>query len=293
MGDLLYWSRVLCHLTPVGTLNKYGKPPEVEGVPVTSLHYEVQGDGPPVVLIGGGAQLDLRMWDQQVRPLAQSYRVIRYDVRGYGRSSHAHTGEPYQHHEDLYELVGHLGVDRAHFIGLSLGGRISLDLCLEHPEVVRSLVLSGPGVSGFDWPPDDDAAPILDALEAGDPIAAADRWLEHPYMAPSMELPHLRDRLRSLARDNASLQRNTEVELKPPAVGRLSEIHVPTLLLVGTRDVPDIQTIADLLTSQVADLVRIDFEGAGHLPNMEQPERFNREVLNFLAQQNEDQRQDT
>lgn len=259
---------------------------------MTRLHYEVQGDGPPVVLIGGGALLDLRMWDQQVEPLARSYRVIRYDVRGFGRSKHAHTGEPYQHHEDLFTLIGHLDVERVHVIGLSLGGRIALDLCLEHPEVVRSLVLCAPGVSGFDWPPDPGAEPIVEALKAGDPIAAADRWLEH-HMAPSMEVPHLRDRLRGLARDNASLQRNSEVELEPPAVGRLSEIRVPTMLIVGTRDVPDIQAVADLLTSQIADLTRIDFQGSGHVPNMEQPERFNREVLDFLAQQEGDQRTPT
>lgn len=254
---------------------------------MSRLHFEVHGEGPPVVLVEG-ALLDLRMWDQQVDALAGSYRVVRYDVRGFGPSPN--TGEVFQHHEDLYELIGYLGLDRAHIVGLSLGGRIAIDLCLEHPDVVRSLVLSGPGISGFDWPPDDDAARIVEALDAGDPIAAADRWLEHPYMAPAMELPHLRDRLRTMVRDNASLQKNPEVELDPPAIGRLDEIRVPTLLLVGTRDVPDIQAIADLLTSHIRDLARIDFEGAGHLLNMEQPERFNREVLDFLAQHDTNQR---
>ena len=106
-------------------------------------------------------------------------------------------------------------------------------------------------------------------------------------MAPAMELPHVRERLRTLARENSHIYRklpNAEIELEPPAIDRLSEISVPTLLLVGTRDVADIQTIADLLTSQIADLTRIDFEGAGHVLNMEQPERFTREVLDFLSE---------
>lgn len=250
----------------------------------TELYHEVHGDGPPVVLIEG-AGLDLRMWDDQIEPLSRSYRVIRYDVRGFGRS--AFKQEPFQHHEDLYELLGHLDVDRAHLVGLSLGGRIALDLCLEHPEVVRSMVLSGPGVSGFRWPPDENMAPIIEAIDADDPVGAADRWLEHPYMAPAMELPHLRDRLRALARENAHIRgklRNPEIQLQPPAIDRLPEIRVPTLLLLGTRDVPDMQTLVDLLSSEIADATRVDFEDAGHLLNMEQPERFNQVVLDFLAE---------
>ncbi len=250
----------------------------------TDLYYEVHGDGPPLVLIEG-AGLDLRMWDGQVEPLARRYRVIRYDVRGFGRS--AFTREPFQHHEDLIELIRHLGIDRAHFVGLSLGGRIALDLCLEHPDVVNCLVLSGPGLSGFDWPPDESMTPIAKAIHGDDPLGAADRWLEHPYMAPAMELPHVRERLRSLARENAHIYRrqpNPEIGLEPPAIDRLNEIRVPTLLLVGTRDVPDIQTIADRLTKEIADLTRVDFEGAGHVLNMEQPERFTQQVLDFLAE---------
>lgn len=250
----------------------------------TELHYEVHGDGPPLVLIEG-AGLDLRIWDEQVEPLSRRYRVIRYDVRGFGRSTFKQ--EPFQHHEDLLELLRHLGVDQAHLVGLSLGGRIALDLCLEHPEVVRSIVLSGPGVSGFDWPPDEHMIPIIEAIDADDPIGAADRWLEHPYMVPAMELPHLRDRLRVLARENSHIRGklpNPEIALDPPAIDRLDEIRVPTLLLVGTRDVPDMQTLADLLTGEIVGLVRIDFEGAGHLLNMERPERFNRVVLDFLAE---------
>ena len=250
----------------------------------TELHYEVHGDGPALVLIEG-AGLDLRMWEDQVEPLARSYRVIRYDVRGWGRSPS--TREPFQHHEDLYELLRQLGVDRAHLVGLSLGARIAMDLCLEHPEVVRCLVLSGPGLSGFKWPPDRSMLPMIEAIGANDLIGAADCWLEHDYMAAAMELPHLRDRLRSLAQENSHIYRklpDVEIELEPPAIDRLSEIRVPTLLLVGTRDVPDIQTIADLLTTEVADLTRIDFEDAGHVLNMEQSERFNREVLAFLGE---------
>ena len=204
---------------------------------------------------------------------------------GSGRS--AFTREPFQHHEDLYELLRHLGVDRAHLVGLSLGARIALDLCLEHPEVARCLVLSGPGVSGFKWTPDRRMLPMIEAIGANDLIGAADRWLEHPYMAPAMELPHVRARLRTLARENSHIYSklpNAEIELEPPAIDRLSEISVPTLLLMGTRDVADIQTIADLLTSEIADLTRIDFEDAGHVLNMEQPERFTREVLDFLGE---------
>ena len=115
---------------------------EVNG---TSLYYEIQGNGHPLVLIEGG-QLDCRMWDDQFSVLSQNYQVIRYDVRGFGRSGA--WADSYQAHEDLRALLDTLAIEKAHFVGLSLGGRISIDFALEYPEMVRSLVLAGPGRSG-------------------------------------------------------------------------------------------------------------------------------------------------
>src|ERR1044071_8135566 len=100
---------------------------EVNG---TRLYYEALGEGPAVVLVHGGL-VDSRLWDAQMRPLSKRFRVVRYDIRGYGRSA-APTGE-YQPLEDLRALLDYLKIDKATLVGLSLGGIVAADMALEHP----------------------------------------------------------------------------------------------------------------------------------------------------------------
>src|SRR5690349_8638123 len=97
------------------------------------LYYEVTGAGHPLVLIHAGVA-DLRQWDEQVAAFAPHYRVIRYDTRGFGKT----RTEPvaFSNRQDLYELLTHLGVEKAYLIGNSRGGQIAFDFTLEHPEMV-------------------------------------------------------------------------------------------------------------------------------------------------------------
>jgi pimeloyl-ACP methyl ester carboxylesterase len=249
----------------------------------TTLYYEVAGEGHPVVLLHGG-NLDLRMWDMQFAEFSRNYRVIRYDVRGFGRSAMAEG--PYQSHEDLRALLDHLAVEQAHLVGLSLGGRIAIDFALEYPERVSALVLAGPGLSGFEFSASEWWGPIGDAIQAGDSVRAAELWLESPYMAPAMEQPELAARLRTLAVENSSmwLRENTEVPLSPPAMGRIAELSAPTLLILGRLDVPDIHQIAELLSTGISGAWGVVIQGAGHMVNMERPEQFNRVVLEFFSE---------
>ena len=96
-----------------------------------ALYYEAAGKGAPVILLHGG-NLDRRMWDEQFGELSQHYRVIRYDARGYGRSSAA--DQAFSAHEDLAGLMRGLNLVRASLVGLSLGGRIAIDFALAHPD---------------------------------------------------------------------------------------------------------------------------------------------------------------
>ncbi len=249
------------------------------------LHYEKTGQGEPLILIQG-ANLPMQMWDAQVRYFSAEFQVVRYDVRGFGGSG-PRDSEPYQSHTDLRALLDHLGIERAHLAGLSLGGRIAIDFALTYPERVQSLVLADPGLSGYTW---DVAAmqkwskPIVDAIGKGDSLEAADLWLKSGFMAPAMDNPELAPRLTQLARANARVyeHRDLEVPLSPPAVGRLSEIRAPTLLLLGERDVPDEHRIVEQLSREVANSERVVFPGVGHVTNLESPEEFNRVVLAFL-----------
>ncbi|HEV8377151.1 MAG TPA: alpha/beta fold hydrolase [Candidatus Polarisedimenticolia bacterium] len=247
------------------------------------LFYEVAGEGEPVVLLEGG-QLDRRMWDEQFAAFSRKYRVIRFDVRGFGAS--APRNGPYQSHEDLFAMLEYLHVPSAHLVGLSLGGRIAIDLALTHPEKVRTLILAGPGLSGFPW--SDTRTQWGDRLRraaaAGDGKASALAWLESDYMMPAASNAKTRRRVRELALANARTwtQPDEEEELKPSAYSRLSQIHLPTLVLVGSLDIPDIHRIADKLVADIPGARKIVLEGAGHMVNMEAPARFNETVLDFL-----------
>jgi 3-oxoadipate enol-lactonase len=254
----------------------------------THLYYETAGTGDPVVLLEGG-QLDRRMWDEQFALLAREFRTIRFDVRGFGASA-ARKG-PYQSHEDLFELFKFLAIPKAHLVGLSLGGRIAIDFTLTHPERVKSLVLAGPGLSGFPWSEKRPrwARRIRDAVAAHDGKAAARAWLESDYMKPAASNPRCARRVRELALANSAtwVQPDEEDELKPPAHDRLAEIRVPTLVVVGSRDIPDIHRIVARLAEKIPGARRIAIAGAGHMVNLEQPERFNTVVLEFLRRHQE------
>ena len=253
----------------------------------TRLYYEVNGTGPAIVLIHGG-QLDSRMWDDQVPVLAHRFTVIRYDVRGFGGSGM--PDRPYSDADDLDGLLGYLKIADAHVVGLSLGGRIAVDLAVAHPRRVRSLTLAGPGLAGHESPNSQEADlrmwNLIQAARDDGPESVTELWLKDPFMAPAMEQARLVSQLRRLARENAHcwlgnpvLQRSP----KPLAATRLNEIKVPTLLVLGDRDVPQIKATIATLEKGIKGSKSVVIKGAGHMVNMEKPDEFNRALLNFLG----------
>lgn len=256
-------------------------------VGATHLFYEMVGHGSTVVLIHGG-NLDRRSWDPQFLALAQEHRVIRYDLRGFGKSGPADS--PFQHHEDLRSVLAALHVKRASLVGISGGARIAIDFALAHPALVERLVLAAPGVSGWQFSRGDSAyfPQARIARDNGDVAGLGLAWLGSAYMRPAMEHPDLVPLLQEMAAANGQnwmgLLKHGDLEraADPPALHRLSTLKVPTLLIVGTRDVPDIQAIADTLEAQVPHLRRETFVGAGHMVNLEQSQRFTKLVIVFL-----------
>jgi pimeloyl-ACP methyl ester carboxylesterase len=263
-------------------------PPAVEDgmAPVEDgeLYYRVQGSGTPVLLIHGGG-LDHRMWEGQVGPLAKEFRVVVFDVRGFGRSS---SSEPrHRKFEDVAALMDHLGISRASLVGLSLGGRIAIDFALSYPDRVRSLVLAGPGLSGWAFDRDTHAyiRDVREAVDAGDEARGIELWLAGPYNAPAMRDPEVATRLRRWGLDNVRIWRERPMELRltPPAAERLDELRAPTLLIVGEEDIPDIHAVVAAIEVANPNAERLDLAGAGHLVNLERPAAFNRAVLEFLG----------
>jgi pimeloyl-ACP methyl ester carboxylesterase len=259
-------------------------PPAVQGhldVQDGRLFYEVRGEGPPVVLIHGGAT-HLGMWDDQFDLFARHYRVVRYDVRGFGKSG---SGEvPHSQWDDLLALLQHLEIERTHIVGLSLGGRIAVDFALQHPQMVDRLVLAGPGLSGWQFEREEWVGELARAIESGDKRAASEAWLQSPYLEAANEIPGLAERLRQLVLESEQswIPIFRGRRLTPPAVERLSELKAQTLVILGSRDVNDIHRIVKLIAEKCPGARKVVLEGAGHMVNMEQPEDFNGIVLEFL-----------
>jgi pimeloyl-ACP methyl ester carboxylesterase len=252
------------------------------------LYYEVAGEGHPLVLLHSGG-MDRRMWDEQFKVFSKDYRVIRYDIRPLGRSDK--PAGKWSQVKDLYELLRLLKIEKSHLVGLSLGGAIAIDFALEHPEMVTGMVVASSGPNGFTPSKEfqESFAEIAATAEQKGMGPAVELYLRHPIMVPAAEKQAVQEKIRRMMMDNADAFLNWGTyaglaeQLRPPALERLREIRVPTLVLVGERDVEDILALADIMEKGMASVEKVIIPGAGHLINMEKPEEFNREVLEFLC----------
>ncbi len=253
------------------------------------LYYETMGTGHPLVLVHAGIA-DSRMWDDQFADFAEHYRVIRYDIRGFGKSVMPPGSSSTS--RDLHGMLTALGITRSHVVGLSIGGGIAIDFTLQHPEMVSALVLVASGVGGTEPSAEMqrtyaevDTTLERDGIDAA--VEAENRiWVDGPKRTPTQVNPSVRKRVSEM---NGALYRLPEVDaprerLDPPAIGRLGEIHVPTLVIVGDGDVPDVIETADMLEQGIAGARKVVFPNVAHMVNMERPEEFNRIVLDFLGQ---------
>lgn len=143
------------------------------------------------------------------------------DVPGCGKSTA--TTEPFSDAGVLYALLKHLGIEQAYLLGESLGGRIAIDFAVEFPSRVKGLILSAPGLGGYEWSREylEQIGAIFSAAEKDGPLRATEEWLKHPHMIPAMKNPALHDRIRQMNLDNANLcvQGLPERPLDPPAIG--------------------------------------------------------------------------
>jgi 3-oxoadipate enol-lactonase len=158
----------------------------------TRLYYEIAGSGDTLVLIHGNFG-DNRHWDGQFEALAKNHKVIRYDVRGYGRSSLPVEGESYSNHDDLKALLEHLGISNAHVCGLSMGSGIAVDFALAYPKMCESLIPIGPWAFGYNSPATAEInelfGKISSVLKESGTKAAADCWSDSygpPILMPML-----------------------------------------------------------------------------------------------------------
>jgi pimeloyl-ACP methyl ester carboxylesterase len=255
------------------------------------LYYEVTGEGHPLVFLHAGVA-NLHMWDDQVSAFSDRYRVVRYDHRSFGQSS-APAG-PASSADDVYGMFKSLNIGKAYLVGCSMGGGMALDFTLAHPEMVDALVLSGPGVSGM---PDEENDPLADtwqeiqaAAKAGDHDKANELemrvWVDGMGRTPDQVDPAYRGKAsamnRALYDHDAEMNAVEWQPADPPAYSRLEQVIAPTLLIVGDRDVPDIQHAVDVLAARIPNAKKVVMHDTAHLPSMELPDEFNQILGDFL-----------
>ncbi len=256
------------------------------------LYAEVAGEGPEIVLLHEGI-CDSRMWDPQWETFTRSHRVLRLDFRGYGRS----PLEPgrFASARDVIELLDRHGFDRAAVVGVSLGGRVALEVALAAPERVAALVLVGSGLPGHDWSEEMKATWEEEetALRSGNVDEAVDislrTWVAGPGRKPEDVDADVRARVAEMQRRAYELQLPFEDEaeeelLVEDVAQRLGEIKAPALVLVGEEDVPDIHAIADRLAREIPGARRATIADAAHVPSMERPREFEELVLGFVEE---------
>ncbi len=253
--------------------------------PTGRLHYDDVGEGPAVTLVHPGLW-DMRTWDREsTRWPAEGFRVIRYDVRGYGQSDFPEA--PFSNSEDLLAVLDGLEVERTALVGCSMGGNIEVTFTIDHPGRVWGLVTVAAGLSGFEWS-DEKWEPLWEpvdaAIAAGDLERATDLALE--IWAPLGTDDAAGATIRRIAMDNtqnfALDESGLELSADPPPITRLEEIDAPTLVVTGDADVVEITLIGEILASRIPGAVPAVIEGADHVVNMRQPEAFDALVLPFL-----------
>jgi 3-oxoadipate enol-lactonase len=252
----------------------------------TQLYYELAGTGHPLVLIHGFS-LDTRMWDDQFEVFAQRYQVLRYDLRGFGKSA-VPTDTPCTHPDDLYALMTHLGIAHAYIIGLSLGGAVAIDFAVTYPHATDVLIpVDAALLGGYEWVEGRPSSTVSSQAQQAGLQAAKTFWLHHPLFAPAHEQPAVAARLAAMVENYSGwhlVHTDPGQVLNPPAIQRLATITAPTLVIVGEKDIVDFQRIADILAHGIPGATKVVIPGVGHMANMEDPARFNEMVLDFLAQ---------
>jgi 3-oxoadipate enol-lactonase len=248
------------------------------------IHYEIEGSGPWVVLSHSLA-CSVGMWDEQVAALKSRYRVLRFDTRGHGASdapAGAYTLP--QMAEDLHALLAAAGVERPHFVGLSMGGMIGMTYALAHPGVFRTLVLCDttsriPAEAKPLW-----AERIATAQRDGmEPLVepTLKRWFTEPYLAqrgPMIERVARMIRSTPPAGYAGCCHAISQLDL----TDRLSAIDSPIQIIVGEQDAGTPVAMSQAIHAAVPSSELVVLPQASHLSNLEQPAAFTRALQDFL-----------
>lgn len=260
------------------------------------LYYQKAGAGQHLVMIHAGVA-DHRQWNAAFEHFADTYQVLRYDMRGFGRS--APVSGSFRAIDDLGAVLGALDVQGpAIMMGCSMGGALAMDFTIAHPKLVSALVMvcSAPSGLKLDLP----EPALFEQVQLAEQQGDLDRvceletriWFDGEARTRDDVDQEQRALLyemnrTALANDSLGLGER-QYDLQPAAYKRLDEINVPVLVVTGDLDLPYTHAAADYMCDRLARVDRERIAGTAHLPNMEQPATFNRIVDRFLAKYSAD-----
>jgi pimeloyl-ACP methyl ester carboxylesterase len=254
-----------------------------------TIDYKVEGQGEPLIMISGAGS-DQSNWRSQTASFKKYYRTITFDNRGSGKSEK--PAGPYTIKtmaDDTIGLMDHLGIEKAHVLGVSMGGMIAQELAINHPERVDKLVLGctfarRDGTSGFSL----EINKALEAYERSSRDKASQRRLASVFIDLVINkwsyrvliLPLMKIAIRFGATIGSAEQ--SEALLAHDAADRLGMIKASTLVMTGTEDRLVKPVSSEVIASLVPKAKLVKVLGGGHNFSIEMSGEFNREVLDFL-----------
>src|SRR5258705_10613857 len=260
----------------------------------TKLYYEIAGKGEPLVLIHGSFG-DRRFWGLQFTELSKKYKVLRYEMRGYGRSALPDSTEVYRDCDDLNALMDLLKIKKAHICGLSLGSIIAIDFALAYPGKCSSLIPIGPRVAGdgtdeYKNKNSDSVRAIIAkvteiAKTKGAKEATDYLWTGDHAMGKTVVTTRTRHALLKMGYEYSwwrYLHTSKREQAFPMAIKKLNEIKIPTLIVTAEYDLALCKDIAAIMAKEIPGAKLISIKGAGHIMNMDQPEEFNKIISKFI-----------
>jgi pimeloyl-ACP methyl ester carboxylesterase len=252
---------------------------EVQGA---QLAWWSDGEGEALVLVHAGVA-DARMWEPLLPALTASHRVVRYDLRGAGRT----RSQPgaYSNADDLAALLDALAIDRAHVVGASYGGQVALEFAATHPTRVASLVLLAAALPDSD--PTSAKQEFCDAEEQAIEEGRIDDAVElNVALWAGTSTPATQALVRDMQRLAFDLQLDEDAEpqdLDPPLSARLGTIDVPATIAVGDRDLADADAVAQRLAGELPQATLHRVGDAGHLLALDRPGAVAQLILRHLA----------
>jgi pimeloyl-ACP methyl ester carboxylesterase len=262
----------------------------------TSLYYEITGKGTPIVFLHGFT-CDHRNWDSQVKYFSKKYKVITYDARGHGQSSMPDT-VPYSYTDDLAALMDYLKIEKAVVVGHSMGGAPAFFYAFDHPERVLALVLAegGPYISdtslispknrhdffsGFSY--------VYNVFQKEGIEKARAAWLTINPIKTAAENPLSSELIKAMINDYSGWHWQNRDRQKSNPDGTpelLGKLKTPTLIITGDLSHEAIKQLASAQDTYIPNSKKVVLSNSNHMLNLENPDQFNQELMNFLEENN-------